>query len=221
MPAAVVYALFDPRDLYLPRYIGTTTRNPTRRMFEHLVESFDSPNRPVCKWISGLYQEGFVPKVKVYQEISDASESSKLEKSWIRFFHPLGCLLNAVGTGVAGPNHKVSESNRLKTIERNKRGWTPSMRENWTLAMKGKKWTEERSQKAAVNPNIIRRNQILVARNKAHPTSTKPVLCVETGRIYPSLKECIAVTGFNQGWFSEKMRNGRPYKGLHYTHNIQ
>lgn len=69
---------------------------------------------------------------------------------------------------------------------------------------------------AKYNSNYGTRNQRVAESNTNNPNTSKPVLCVETGKIYPSAREVYRQLGFSQGNISSACR-GRLKQAYGYT----
>src|SRR5690348_2937631 len=85
-----IYAMSDPRNPALPRYIGQTRKTLRHRLMLHREDS-SKRNRSslVNAWIRELRSEGLVPVI--YQlEVAQAEKLFERENHWIVFFRPLG-----------------------------------------------------------------------------------------------------------------------------------
>jgi len=90
-----VYALFDPRDPEVVRYVGLTC-DPPQRLTEHIDGAkgsrWGSENAAKNAWIAGLLADGVLPEMRILEVISGTdwievkAEGSSRETYWISFY---------------------------------------------------------------------------------------------------------------------------------------
>lgn len=108
----IVYALSDPRNPSLPRYIGKTKGSLRRRLSAHRCWAKSHLNTPLGDWINSLSESCLVPTIYALEYILDGAK--KREEYWISFFRPLGTLTNrSSGDGSLGLK-KVTPSKEHK-----------------------------------------------------------------------------------------------------------
>lgn len=93
MSVGYIYALADPNNPKLPRYIGKTTRPLRQRLKNHKQSCKERPQYPLHQWLTSLYSSGLRPDIYLL-ETTDRDSLKDREVHWIRFFRPLGSLLN-------------------------------------------------------------------------------------------------------------------------------
>lgn len=160
-----IYVLSDPRNPSVPKYVGLT-KNPIRqRLYEHLVRSYTQPDHPLSIWLRELDAENIIPTITVLER-AEIEQLSKRETAWIRFYRPLGSLLNiSDGPGMLGQKGVVSALNRQATAARNRKGLSPEIREKIRQAL-SKPWSEERKKKFKERPGFDEWRAKTIHRNK-------------------------------------------------------
>lgn len=116
-----IYALSDPRNPRVPKYIGQTCNRLRTRLCAHLSDSRRPENgiRPVCAWVHDLEMEGLVPIIYSL-EVAKKEALIDREHHWIMFFRPLGTILNVMD-GVAMKWGELSETEkRIRSARRAK-----------------------------------------------------------------------------------------------------
>lgn len=104
-----IYALSDPRSKTVIRYIGKTSKPLSERLRKHRAKN-NSPNYPISIWNQSLRKDGLLPIIFKIEETT-YEKSFEREEHWIKFFRPLGLLLNqSDGHGVSGMGFKHSEA---------------------------------------------------------------------------------------------------------------
>ena len=194
-----------------------------RRLSAHLCYPRQCPNHPVSKWITELSQSGLKPSIWTI-EISTRPECSERETYWIRFFRDLGTLRN-ISDGNGSLGLKLGPpclENRLKTIERNKRGHSDASKERMRKAKLGKKqsashvsnWMSSRgfavAQEKFRKCNELRQKRVIGSDGTVFVSIR--AACRNLGYSFSSLKESIA-----NGW---RVR-GRTWKILDPEQNIK
>jgi len=99
---ATIYALSDPRNKGMVRYIGRTACPLETRLRNHITQRGTKPHYPVFKWIDFLLSQGLKPIIWPL-ELCGEGISSDREQYWIKFFKPTRQLLNVSdGPGTLG-----------------------------------------------------------------------------------------------------------------------
>lgn len=167
----IVYALSDPRNPSLPRYIGKTKTSPRRRLSAHRCWAKSHRDTPLGDWINSLSQISLVPTIYVLETLVDGAKQR--EEYWISFFRPLGTLTNrSNGDGPLG----------LK-----------------------------QGPPCKLNQDITR--PILMACNEKRK---KPVIAIETGQTFPSIREAVRELDCSYNGFKEAMKMGWKCRGVHW-----
>lgn len=86
-----IYSLVDPRDNQV-RYVGAS-KNPQRRLWQHLNRSKDENNLKKRLWLEELVQHGHVPKLSIIEENLTKGEVLQREKHWIQVYLEQGASL--------------------------------------------------------------------------------------------------------------------------------
>ena len=93
MSVGYIYALADPNNPKLPRYIGRTCTSLKRRLSAHRCWAKSHTHHPFAQWLIEVYARGTKP-IAFELERCDVSVMQERETAWIRFFRPLGSLTN-------------------------------------------------------------------------------------------------------------------------------
>jgi hypothetical protein len=136
-----------------------------------LAWAFDHHKHPLAKWLISLDLKGQLPVVRIIEEVSEPLLKVR-ERAWIRFFKPLGCLLNLNDGDGPGKNVRISELNRQITRARNKLGWSPQQRVNIIKAI-SHPWSEERKRKWRERPGFQAWREKIIAFNKSRSHTKK------------------------------------------------
>lgn len=198
-----IYAIADSLNPKLPVYVGRTRLSLKKRMNNHRCRK-----SPVGDWIRSLRTTGREPVVFALENVQDGNHKER-EAHWIRFFRPLGSLLNrSEGDGCKGiKKGPPCLENRLKTIERNKRGLSLQTRSRISASLKGRPMGREAKQKWMSSPGFRVASEKL---KQSNDRKKKPVICEETGEKFPSVAEAARAIGCSPERFRESMRsNGR------------
>jgi GIY-YIG catalytic domain len=118
-----VYAISDPKNPRVPKYIGKTINALRKRLGQHIASSQEENNKfhPFYSWLNSVLDTGFLPVVYLLEDCP-IEELQIRETHWIRFFKPLGILNRSEGKGTLGMKlGRPSEKNIQMTIARNKR----------------------------------------------------------------------------------------------------
>ncbi len=77
----VIYGLIDPATNEI-RYVGYTSKDVNRRLFEHIDESKHKVTSHKHKWIAKLIKSGSKPEIKILETVNDENWQDR-EKYWI------------------------------------------------------------------------------------------------------------------------------------------
>ena len=92
MSDATIYALFDPREPALVRYVGKTEKTMQFRLSRHLAETRLGLKAHRFHWIASLLASGITPAIRLVAKVP-ASEWQLHERKWIKHYrnagHPL------------------------------------------------------------------------------------------------------------------------------------
>lgn len=195
MPDCYIYALSDPANPKLPRYIGKTTKTLIRRRCVHECHSREvrMASFPVNQWLLELERTG--KRCVIYAlEITTPELMKERETHWIRFFRPLGTLLNkSDGDGMKGLPGHASPLSRQRTIERNKRGLS----------------TESRA-KIWAHPNF----QTTVAKFTAMGIAARKKVIGSNGEQFQSVKDAAIALGIGRSGVRRLSKTGQPRNGV-------
>lgn len=123
----VIYALVEPLNYDVPRYIGKTVAPLYKRLRAHKVEAKRRPHRPVSEWITASLSKRFGPGIRWIETVSADSSWQDRERYWIAQAREHGhSILNQTdgGEGLAGLVR--SEAHRSKIAAALRRGSTVS-----------------------------------------------------------------------------------------------
>lgn len=115
-----IYALYDPRDISVVRYIGKTS-DPIRRLSDHMRETGTTRK---CNWLAQLKSLGLLPIMEVVEGILDSNDEDwqERERYWIA-----RCLsdklTNLDSGGIAGKNHHPET---IEKMSASRMGFKPS-----------------------------------------------------------------------------------------------
>jgi GIY-YIG catalytic domain len=181
----LIYALSDPRNPRLPKYVGKTLRDLRRRLSAHLCLS-SQKNETLKLWISELKLEGLIPTAYVLEQASKEKLGER-EEAWISFFKPLGILTNkSNGDGSKGLKGYVSPLNRRITAERNRRSLSAETIEKIRRANIGKKPSPESVRKMLESSGYKIASKKLAESNQKKSLA---IVCNETGQSFDSLNQ--------------------------------
>jgi hypothetical protein len=107
----IIYALSDPRNPNLPKYVGKTQQTIQRRVSGHILAVKSRPSYELSKWIESLLDVGLLPRIYVLESVVDGDLRAR-ETAWIRFFRPLGLLNQSDGDGMLGMKHPLPQEVR-------------------------------------------------------------------------------------------------------------
>jgi len=166
--ACLIYALSDPRDVDIVRYVGKTVQKPAKRLAKHIMDasSCKQPNHRT-NWIRSLLAVGVSPVMRIL-EVVDPVEEFTAERRWIaslKIEHPLvngtdggqgqsGRVLSDATKrkiGIANSNRAISVEHRQKISKSNKgRRHSVEARRKISEALKGHIVSLESRRKSSV-----------------------------------------------------------------------
>jgi hypothetical protein len=137
-----VYVLLDPRNFYIPFYVGKGSGN---RAKAHLQNRKSDNSFKEAK-IKSIRRDGFEPTVLFWQTEISEEQAYKLEAELIQRFGRKGYEENGILTNVCVDNRAasprgrtMSEETKRKISESNRgRKWSDESRSNASLARTGK-----------------------------------------------------------------------------------
>jgi hypothetical protein len=187
-----VYALSDPRNPNVPKYVGKTKTSLRFRLSGHLLDAAQSES-PLYNWINSLLDENIIPKIYAL-ETCPTEKAYEREENWIKFFRPLGIFNKSNGAGGKGLKNNwtpLARENFIKrTIERNKRGWTPQMRKKIIKCLTGKKMRPEVKEKMMAADSFKVTTRKLAECNLK---KSRPLFCIETGEKFNSINAALPI----------------------------
>ena len=134
-----IYALFDPRNPDVIRYVGKTSKSIEFRRTRHVGEARRGLQNHRGNWIRSLLSEGVIPSVRLLSEVPTA-EWQEGERYFISLYRDT--LVNGTdgGEGLENP----SDETRKKMSDANKGKPTPEhVRKIRSENAKSRKWSEE------------------------------------------------------------------------------
>lgn len=79
-----IYALFDPREPGVVRYVGKTIRPLNERLWRHLGDLRHNADRSHKRnWLIGLDREGVRPGIRLLEIVADGADWQERERFWI------------------------------------------------------------------------------------------------------------------------------------------
>jgi len=232
-----IYALTDPRTEEI-RYIGVSVR-PKARYNEHLSNAVKGGRTHRDCWIRSLIYQEIRPGYLVLEEVPAR------ERHWIAYYREWGHLTNITDGGEGLPGYvptpelrqkwsqmrkgvkyapgrisamkgkKHTEEARQKISEAGRRPCSPETRRKIAAKSQGRDMSHLQQLSAAKRRGVPisedHRAKII-----AKTTGRKPVQCVETGEIYPSITAAARYLGVNEASVNRAIRKGCRCKGNHY-----
>ncbi len=237
-----VYALSDPRTKEV-RYIGVSVR-PKARYNEHLSRAVKGGNTHRDCWIRSLLIQEIRPDYSVL-EVTTADNWQERERFWIAEYRSSGHLTNLTDggdglpgyvptpelrekwsqmrrgvkyapgrrSGMFGKNH--TPETRKKIADAGKRPCKPETRRKIAQKAKGRDMSAL-IEKSADNRRGVPLSEEHRAKIIAKTTGRKPVLCIETGEVFPSITAAARHFGVNEASVNQAIRKGCRCKGNHY-----
>lgn len=112
----VIYALIDPRNTNVVRYIGFTKKTLERRLIEHLSDARRGHMNHRCNWIRSLTKDNIRPIISIIEEVTEDNWQER-EKYWIRFYKETLTNTTEGGEGLINPSDEVRERISKKVSE--------------------------------------------------------------------------------------------------------
>ncbi len=113
MRPAKIYALFDPREPLLYRYVGKTCRTLAQRLWEHCYMASKGRRSAKDNWIRGLSKIGIKPEIILLEDASQ--EWVAKEAYWIKAMRECGHRpLNLTEGGEGSDGYKHTPETRAK-----------------------------------------------------------------------------------------------------------
>lgn len=197
----IIYALCDPADPTIPKYIGRTGSTLRRRLFEHMVEAYrGKSDKPINQWLRNLDARNLLPKI-VQQEIVEADKASEREAYWTEFFSPIG-LFN-IKVGDRQPTGDDISARRKK----------------WLTTPKGQKWLSETRADKQKQPSLLlwaHRQVFKQLRTAGAKKNQRPVICVETGERFETIVAAEKSKG-GRG-INDAISHGWRFRGFHWKY---
>ena len=239
-----IYILHDPQT-HETRYVGVTFRGK-RRLIEHLSRAVMGGKTHRDCWIRSLIARHLRPGYRVIEQgqgdgwqaaerwwiallrqacdlvnQTDGGEgflgyvpTPELRRKWAEMHtgvpYPPGRI-----NGMKGKRHSPEAIENIRAASTG-RIMPDSMREKLSALKKGKPLPAhimEASLKARTGNPLSEEHRRKIA---ATTTNRKPVLCVETGQIFPSITTLAQALGVNEASVNQAIRKGCRCKGNHY-----
>jgi hypothetical protein len=176
----IVYGLFDPRTGEL-RYVGRTSVGASRRLSAHLTAAKRKGRRTrVANWVRSLLDVGETPTMDTLEEFCSFPECSLGETFYVCYFRYIGCdLVNLTdgGEGVQGSNCRW-KGQKLPL------SWAANAAKA-RIGCTHSAATRQKRSKSLAGHLVTEQAKTLMSLNHSRK---RPVLCVETGQTYPSVK---------------------------------
>lgn len=138
---ALIYALFDPRDPDVVRYIGKTIKALPYRLINHISEARRAKDRShKLHWIRLLLAQGVQPEIRLLEECDEAVWSER-ECYWIAQYRDHQ-MTNGNSGGRGGHIASEAARERLRLSQLGKKA-SPEARENMRRAHLGKRLSAE------------------------------------------------------------------------------
>lgn len=200
---ATIYALCDPVNPIIPRYIGKTKNSVRQRLFEHMVAAFRHPESKFSQWLLGLDAKRTVPIVLIY-EIVQTSKAFDREKYWTDFFKPLGTLLN-IKSGNSQDLNGISET-----------------RKRWLQTPKGQLWIEGvKASHRQRQPSLLlwaHQQHFKHLRTEGNKKRWRPVICIETGERFGTIADARRKVGKSAQALQDCIKHGWACGGFHWKY---
>jgi hypothetical protein len=104
--AVIIYALFDPREPSLVRYIGKTSSGMAERLSRHLTEARLGLKAHRFHWIRALLRDDVMPRIRQIEETT-AKLWRDRERHWIEHFRCAGHPMTNTSNGGDGLDSEV------------------------------------------------------------------------------------------------------------------
>lgn len=240
----IIYTLADPRNGEV-RYVGMTFRRD-RRFIEHLSKARRGGKTHRDCWIRSLLSIGLSPTVEIIAEgrgegwqkaeriwISAYRETDRLVNHTDGGDGTPGCIPSTATREIWSRNRKGVPYAPGRIPGMKGKHHTPETRAKIAGAWTGRKHSPESKAKMSAArkgkpiPDHVREALVAArtgckltpehrAKIAAATTGRKPVLCVETGTIYPSITAASKALGVTEPSVGQAIRKGCCCKGNHY-----
>lgn len=188
-----IYALFDPREPDVVRYVGKTVQTLKQRLNDHISESRVEKFKK-CTWLNSVIKQGFEPQVKLIEEVTNDNWEER-EIHWITHYRCLhGDRLTNTSFGGEGGNH--TEEIKAKIVKSHL-GIRPSQetRKKLSFTKKGKKLNLEHRTKVGDSLRSMTNIDIVIAYSMRDANFT--------------YDEIYKATGFKQNCVGKTLKNKR------------
>ena len=179
-PWVFIYLLVDPRTFEI-RYVGKT-HNLRERLYVHMSNARRGNKAYVYNWIRLLTREDLSPMMFVVEVIW--GDWRQAEKRWIKSLREQGCRLTNQtdgGEGAFGRAHSIETKRKIGEKSKGR------VRSSEAL----KKCSESCKRALQNNPKVKANAKRLVH------LFGKPVICLDTGKIFPSAGEAARALNLN------------------------
>lgn len=240
-----IYALSDPRTAII-RYIGVSVR-PKARYNEHVSLALRGGTRYVSRWIQTLLAENLRPTYHVLEECTAKNWTRREQYWIAYYKSDLFAQLTNLtdgGEGFVGyvPSTALREKwSRMRrgrtpteTALANRRGWKHTEAARAKIAAANRRPCQLTTRAKIAAKSQGRNMQALIERSAqlrrgvpltpehrakitAKVTNRKPVLCRETGVVYPSITAVAHAFAVNEASVYQAIRKGCRCKGLHWA----
>lgn len=238
-----IYTLTDPRTATV-RYVGATFR-AKRRFNEHISKAVKGGRTHRDCWIRSLiaqqvrpvytviergtgdgWQEAEKRWITKYRETVDLTNrtdggdgfpgyipSQELREKWSAMRKGQPYAPGRV-SAMLGKTH--SEEAKAK-IQASGAGRTCSAETRAKISAKhvGKKLSDEHRAKIGARRKGVPHTEEAIAKIAASTTGRKPILCIETGQVFPSRAAAARELGVNKSSITQATRDGGRCKGMH------
>lgn len=213
MEEVLIYALYDPENSKLPRYIGSTGRSLHERFVEHARDARSRPKYQHHAWFNLVLSMGRTPSITLLERCDSQEQADTREKHWIAFFRPLGCLFNIALGGKGAPGVPRSEKQTQALIARNKRGWTEETRRKQIEIRLGVPQPRETVVKVQSTAGWKEAQLKLKSANEARKLK---VYCDATGEVFESIRGACRGLKCQESQFRAAIKNQWRLRGRYW-----
>ena len=138
-----IYALFDPRQPEVVRYVGKTEKKIEIRRMRHMGEARRGKRNHRCNWIRSLLAAGIEPGVRMLAEVS-RNGWQEHERAFIQRFRQTITNGTDGGDGLENPSDEVREKmsianrGRIESEETRRRKSESAGKRRWPESVKRK-----------------------------------------------------------------------------------
>ena len=133
-----IYALFDPRQPEVVRYVGKTCKKPETRRTRHVGEARRGIKNHRGCWIRSLLADGIVPGVRLLAEVP-SSDWQKQEQTFIALYRDTLANSTDGGEGLENPSE---ETRRKMSVADTGRVESEETRRRKSEIARNRKWNE-------------------------------------------------------------------------------